>query len=134
MSIDFAKLAEMQHTLEGWERNVLPRPPLVWEKVSDSADGAAWRSPKYGLRVIATAARELDGKRWLHVSVSHGSRAVNWEDIGRVKSHFIGNGRTAIQVLPPTENYVNIHPNCFHLWHCLDGDVTPDFTRGSGSI
>lgn len=41
---------------------------------------------------------------------------------------------TALQVLPPRAKHVNIHPFCLHLWCCLDGDVTPDFTQGSGSL
>jgi hypothetical protein len=28
----------------------------------------------------------------------------------------------------------NIHPNCLHLFCCLDGDPLPDFTGGMGTI
>lgn len=28
------------------------------------------------------------------------------------------------------DKYINLHPTCLHLWHCLDGDVVPDFARG----
>jgi hypothetical protein len=47
---------------------------------------------------------------------------------------FIGDGRKAIQVFAPVAEHVNIHEFCLHLWHCLDGDPLPDFTRGGPTI
>jgi hypothetical protein len=29
---------------------------------------------------------------------------------------------------------VNIHPNCLHLFVCVDNDPLPDFTRGEGLL
>jgi hypothetical protein len=36
--------------------------------------------------------------------------------------------------LPPKAKHVSIHPGVLHLWHCLDGDVTPDMTAGGETI
>jgi len=34
----------------------------------------------------------------------------------------------------PRAKHVNIHPGVLHVWHCLDGDVTPDFTANGDTI
>lgn len=117
-----------------WQLDVLPRVlPAGWHVDRDGYDGRSYMNAN-GLLVFASASVELDGKRWLHVSVSRRSRLPSWEDLRAVKDAFIGRDRTALQVLPPAAKHVNIHAYCLHLWSCLDGDPTPDFTRGSGSI
>jgi hypothetical protein len=114
--------------------DVIPRVlPPNWRMVDRSLDGGAFRCSD-GLGVILSLAVELDEKLWLHVSMSRARQLPSWEDIRRVKLLFIGRERTAYQVLPPESRYVNIHPFCLHLWTCLDGDVTPDFTRGGSSL
>lgn len=96
------------------------------------------------LFVILTADTELDGRRWLHLSVSakrdyftgaaSKSEIPTWEDLLEVKNLIIGEEREAIQKLPKQSEYVNICRFALHLWHCLDQEVTPDFTRGLGTI
>lgn len=75
-----------------------------------------------------------DHRRWHHVSVSFPDRLPSWEDLLMVKRLFMGVETTALQVLPPARKHVNIHPFVMHLWRCLDGDVTPDFTRGRNML
>jgi hypothetical protein len=94
-------------------------------------DGSAWR--KGPLRVIVTVGQELDNRTWVHVSCSVSDRLATWEELAEVKRAFIGDDKTAIQVLPPQSKYVNID-EVLHLFHCLDGDPLPDFTHGTGSI
>lgn len=87
------------------------------------------------LIVLASCARQLDGKAWLHVSVSRRNQETpSWDAMSEVKDLFIGSDRTALQVMPPRTKHVNIHKACLHLWSCLDGDVTPDFTAGGSTI
>jgi hypothetical protein len=90
---------------------------------------------KHGtLRVLVSAAHYGDGKHWLHVSVSRkNGQLPTWEVLSEVKDLFIGPARTALQVLPSRAKHVNIAP-VLHLWHCLEGDVTPDFTGGGQTI
>ena len=86
------------------------------------------------LRVLVSAALYGDGKRWLHVSVSRKNREIpTWMVMSEVKDLFIGPERTALQVHPPRSKHVNIAP-VLHLWHCLDGEATPDFTAGGETI
>jgi hypothetical protein len=87
------------------------------------------------LRVIVSGMVYGDGKRWLHVSVSRKNREIpSWAAMCEVKEFVLGPERTALQVHPPRSKHVSIHDGCLHLWHCLDGDVTPDFTAGGESI
>jgi hypothetical protein len=88
-----------------------------------------------GLRVIVSATIYDDRKRWLHVSVSHrGNRLPQWREMCEVKDAFCGPRSTAYQVHPPTDKHISIHDKVLHLWVCLDGPVTPDFTRGGETI
>jgi hypothetical protein len=86
-----------------------------------------------GMTVICSAARERDGRRWLHVSMARPDRLPSWPDVHAVKELFLGAKRRALQVLPPEDEYVNVHPNCLHLWSCLDDDGLPDF-RHEGTL
>jgi len=125
--------------LPDWWPTVLP---AGWEEIDTSAwtggpDRAYCRAyTKRGTtRVIVTSARYADGKRWVHVSVSRSNgQTPTWEGMSEVKEVFLGQERTALQVHPPREKYVNIHSGCLHLFCCLDGDILPDFTAGGETI
>lgn len=110
--------------------------PAGWEVIEERADGRKYlkQTPVGLLCVIAGVERHRDKKHWLHVSLSYQNSLPSWDTVKLVKDTFIGPKKTALQVLPPDSDYVNIHPYCLHLWHCLDGDVTPDFTQGSKMI
>lgn len=139
--VEFIPVAELR-------RKVAPMVlPLHWHvgKKTDPliGDDAIWWTyePPFNqsLKVIMTAGREADGRLWLHVSVSKWdiSKTKNllpdWDDLRLVKDLFIGKNRKSIAVLPPETEHVNIR-HVHHLWTCLDEDVLPDFTRGTGSI
>jgi hypothetical protein len=123
--------------LPDWLPTVLP---AAWresrEQWGPSRDyGRVYRKPGEGLLVLTSCAERADRKRWLHVSVSRADRKIpTWEQMSQVKRLFIGDERTALQVMPPKAKYVNIHPGVLHLYHCLDGDVTPDFAAGGETI
>lgn len=57
-----------------------------------------------------------DHGRLLHVSISHPDRYPTWEEIKEAKDYFFGDEKDAIMVFPRRELWVNIAPNCFHLW------------------
>ena len=78
--------------------------------------------------------RERDGKRWLHVSFSRKENIPDWGDVRAVKDLFIGKHEEALQIFPPQNEYVNVHPRTLHLWHCIDGRLTPDFRGEEGMI
>src|SRR5262249_40852544 len=60
-----------------------------------------------------------DGMGWEHVSVSTEFRIPLWEEMCWVKDLFWEEGECVIQYHPPRSKYVNVHPNCLHLWKPL---------------
>jgi hypothetical protein len=61
---------------------------------------------------------------WEHVSVSiEGNRPPNWQEMCWVKEQFWTDEETVVQFHPRKTEYVNIHPNCLHLWKPYRGDV-----------
>jgi len=103
-----------------------------WSVAKEGADGRMYLN-QWGLSVIVAFSIEQDGKRWAHFSVAHKKRLPTWDEFRDAKFMFLGDLK-AIQILPATKDYVNINPNCLHLFACLDGDTLPDFTRASGSL
>jgi hypothetical protein len=109
--------------------------PDKWHYVNRGANGATYAHKTDRISVIESIAIEQDGKRWQHVSLARPDRLPDYDDLTFVKRHWIGEDKYAYQVFPPKAKHVNIHPNCLHLFSCLDGDaVLPDFTRGGNTI
>lgn len=109
-------------------------PPQGWRLNQGGADGGMWDNNKKRLRVVASVSTEQDGKRWLHMSMSHPKRIPTYDELVYMKRHWAGEQRKCIMVLPPSDEHVNFHPFCLHLFCCLDDDGLPDFTRGMGTI
>jgi hypothetical protein len=107
---------------------------VKWQLIETRIDGKSWINKSIGLVVIESTHKELDGKMWLHVSLSRKSKMPTYEDMKLVKDYFIGKDKTAYQVFAKQSEHINLHNFCLHLWHCIDGDQLPDFTNGSGSI
>lgn len=106
--------------------------PEGWQVVQRWGDGYACRQIKGGLLVLVDCEEKADGQRWLHVSYSRKDWVPSHADTCRVKDDFIGNDRYCYAVFPPSEKYVNIHPNCLHLWAMWstdDGRVLPEFSE-----
>ena len=95
--------------------------PLRWTKLRDDVDGASsmpglvlkgiYYERSRELRVIVS----IDDGKW-HVSVSHPSRYPFWEELKAIRYTFCPNSITMGILFPPMEEYVNVHPNCFHLY------------------
>lgn len=105
--------------------------PQGWQVVSRWGDGWAVKQREGDLRVVIDCDRKDDGQEWIHVSYSCESRVPSHADTVLVKETFIGD-RYAYAVFPPKSNYVNIHPNCLHLWAMWcsgEGRVLPEFSK-----
>jgi len=63
------------------------------------------------LVIIASA----DGD-WDHVSVSRKNRCPNWTEMEYIKRAFFQDHETAMQLHVPTDEHINAHPYCLHLW------------------
>ena len=110
------------------------KPPPGWVLDEQREDGARWINRKRQMIVIGSIAEEQDGKRWLHLSMSHRNRVPTYDELVYLKRHWAGDDRKAIMVLPARSEHVNIHPYVLHLFVCLDADPLPDFTHGLGTI
>jgi len=63
------------------------------------------------LMVIAS-----NGVEWDHVSVSLPDRCPTWEEMCHVKQLFFHGNEPVVQYHPRSEDYVDFHPYCLHLW------------------
>lgn len=67
------------------------------------------------------------GEGWEHVSCSYRKRVPTWEEMCKVKEIFFYPEEVAVQFHPRKSEYVNLHPNCLHLWRKVGQDFeTPD--------
>lgn len=106
--------------------------PVGWKVFMREPGGVILQNPALRLGVVLSASEESDGKRWIHMSVSHQSRLPTWQELREMKDLFIGKDRLAVQILPREKDYYNMHPHVLHLWCCLDGDPVPDFKASRG--
>lgn len=51
----------------------------------------------------------------LHLSVSHPHRYPTWDELKELRYRFLPDYKTFALLFPPSNQYVNEHPNCFHL-------------------
>ncbi len=140
--VDFELLAgvlrDPSRDVAGWEAPYV-LPPLWHEPLWSrrGLDGTAtFDCTSKRLRVLLSCSHELDGRAWLHLSVSHQKRIPNWDELVFAKEAFLGD-REAYKVIPPRSRYVNINPFVLHLYALHDpaaAPALPDFTRGTGSI
>jgi hypothetical protein len=57
--------------------------------------------------------------RW-HLSISRSDRYPSWDEIKEARYALLPNEITMAIMLPPQEEYVNLHPNCFHLHEIVE--------------
>ena len=119
-----AGLSDLNQALSG-----LAFPPDGWRVIQEWGSGYALQD-NTGLRVIIDCSTKGDDRYWVHLSLSRAKAIPSHLDMVRVKEAFLGNSRYAYSVFPPRQEYVNIHPNCLHLWALVDGDgrVLPEFS------
>lgn len=103
----------------------LPEVPVYFKIVDVSEDGIHVFGR--GFSVILSVLKYSDGKNWAHLSVAGRVGLPSYRTICEMKEIFIGRDKKAISILAPESEHVNVHPNCLHLWHCIDGDGLPDF-------
>ena len=53
-----------------------------------------------------------------HISIAHPFRHPTWNEIASARYALTPNDVVMVMVLPPEEEYVNVHEHCFHLHEC----------------
>lgn len=101
-----------------FEREKLPRGARAYTKEL---------SPMSRLVVLVAKEQHMPGGRvgW-HLSISHRTkdgpgRYPTWDEIVEARYRFMPGGINVAMMLPPREQYVNLHETCFHLWE-VDAD------------
>lgn len=83
---------------------------LLW-MVGSRRGESPWR-----ITVLASLDGEPGERPSLHVSISHTFRYPTWEEIKAVRAWAWDEDTEVVMVLARRRDYVNISPNCFHLW------------------
>lgn len=78
-------------------------------------------SRAYRLGECAVIVDRAGGRR--HLSISHPTRYPTWDEIKAARYALIPDEATMAMLLPPRSEYVNLHPNCFHLHEVRSGRV-----------
>jgi len=63
-----------------------------------------------------------EGGYW-HLSISHPLRYPTWDEIYTARYDFLPGEINAAILLPKKSEYVNIHPNCFHVYELRDAEL-----------
>jgi len=71
---------------------------------------------------IFTREKHPDGE-YLHLSVANVERYPSWDELMIFRSVFFDDKMEVFQVLPPIDEYVNVHEHCFHLWHKKESTI-----------
>lgn len=99
-----------------------------------AADGlGTWDHDRFGLRIVHSLARELDGEIWAHISVSRRDGALpGWYE-ARDAQWLLYPGEPGVIVVAPQSQHVNL-AEVAHVWTCLTKAAVPDFTHGLATI
>ena len=61
-----------------------------------------------------------NGAGWEHASISPLRKITpSWEDMCKLKDIIWTEDEAVIQIHPIKDEYVNLMPNCLHLWRCI---------------
>lgn len=69
-----------------------------------------------------------------HISISHPTRYPTWDEIKHARYKLLPPGLTMAMYLPPEEQFVDLHPNCFHLFEIREGSRMVEVKDPRGRI
>ena len=104
------------------------KPGWILKKQND--DGGMWLHFQSYRSIIASIAKEDDGRWWIHASIAHANqnRMPRYEELAMMKKNWIGEDHKAIMIFAEKKHHVNIRNNALHLFSCIDEDVLPEFS------
>jgi hypothetical protein len=69
-----------------------------------------------------------------HMSISHPERYPTWDEIAKARYELIPNEVTMAMILPPQEEFVNIHNFCFQLMEVEAGTDKAKYQLKAGGM
>lgn len=94
------------------------KPKAKWVQF-DHPMGGSWY--RWGDLSVCVGTPEVKGS-W-HISISHPYRYPTWDEIYTARYDFLPAEINAAIILPRKSEYVNIHPNCFHVHELQDAEL-----------
>jgi hypothetical protein len=94
-------------------------PKANWRKINHPAGGDWYVWGEVGVHV------SKDEGLW-HLSISHHRRYPTWDEIYTAWYDLVPGAGTEFHgaiILPRKSEYVNIHPNCFHVHQLKDAEM-----------
>ena len=64
---------------------------------------------------------KMRGGNMRHLSVSHHQRLPEYHEMKQLRYELCGDVPFMAMIFPPHEQFVNIHPNCLHLYEFSPG-------------
>lgn len=102
-------------------------PRAQWKYRGDApmSQHCSWYS--WGDCNVFVGQEPVSGDPWplsWHLSISTPYRNPSWEEIKQARYDLVPHDVTMAMILPPVEQYVNIHNYCFHLYQIVgEGEV-----------
>ena len=69
-----------------------------------------------------------------HISVAHPDRYPTWDEIKYARYKLLPQGLTMAMYLPPQEELIDLHPNCFHLFEIIKRETMIEVKDPRGKI
>jgi hypothetical protein len=90
---------------------------VKWTQVgTDPVTGCKiFRSGAFTVLLADPESSEYRETKCWHLSISHPHRYPDWDVIADARYSLTPDEVTMAMILPPKEEYVNVHKNCFHL-------------------
>lgn len=86
------------------------KPKAKWVEIRHDFTGRWYR---WGDLLLCVGDAEREGHH--HISISHPYRYPTWDEIYTARYDFCPHDIDMAIILPKKSEYVNIHPNCFHV-------------------
>lgn len=97
---------------------------MKWQAIPSPLPGAsAYRSSSNCAIIVGHEPLGPGGELRWHLSISHRNRYPTWDEIKEARYRFIPDQVTMAMLLPPEDEYVNVHNNTFHLHEFIGNEV-----------
>src|SRR5258708_2125409 len=94
------------------------KPKAKWRQFNHPIAGQ-----RYNWGYLAVHVTQDGPQKLWHLSISNPYRYPTWDEIYTARYDLLPDRITCAIFLPRKSEYVNIHPNCFHVHQVVDSEV-----------